>query len=168
MTFFFSSGSNDNLVQLWDPRQPDTPVNTLTAHLAAVKAVSWCPWQPKTLATGGGTTDRTIKFWNTASGNLLQSVDTGSQVKCLSKLDYSGDLNNELIRYSNHPNTGHVRYSNGRPWSGFRMVRFSNGRPFLLISLGHFVYKEQKNLYIKRPRLIDHLKSGPDFKWLTT
>jgi WD40 repeat protein len=77
----FSPGSNDNLVLLWDPRRPETPVYTLTAHLAAVKAVAWCPWQPKTLATGGGTTDRTIKFWNTASGNMLQSVNTGSQVE---------------------------------------------------------------------------------------
>ena len=86
MYVFFSTGSNDNLVQLWDQRQPHTPVHTLTAHLGTVKAVSWCPWQPKTLATGGGTSDRTIKFWNTASGNMLQSVDTGSQVKCSSFL----------------------------------------------------------------------------------
>jgi WD40 repeat protein len=76
-------GSNDNLVQLWDQRRPANPVSTLSAHLSTVKAVSWCPWQPKTLATGGGTADRTIKFWNTATGNLLQSVDTGSQVKTL-------------------------------------------------------------------------------------
>jgi cell division cycle protein 20 (cofactor of APC complex) len=64
-------GSNDNLVQLWDQRRPANPVSTLSAHLSTVKAVSWCPWQPKTLATGGGT------------ANLLQSVDTGSQVKTL-------------------------------------------------------------------------------------
>jgi len=74
-------GSNDNLVQLWDPRNTAIPYATYNDHLAAVKAVSWCPWQPKTLATGGGTTDRTLKFWNTATGNLVQSVDTGSQVR---------------------------------------------------------------------------------------
>lgn len=77
------SGSNDNMVHLWDQRSPSTPVHTLNAHLAAVKAISWCPWQPRTLATGGGTTDRTIKFWNTLSGNMLQSVDTGSQVRLI-------------------------------------------------------------------------------------
>ena len=32
------------------------------------------------LASGGGTADRTIKFWNTSSGNILNSIDTGSQV----------------------------------------------------------------------------------------
>lgn len=32
------------------------------------------------LASGGGTADRTIKFWNTSTGSLLNSVDTGSQV----------------------------------------------------------------------------------------
>ena len=33
------------------------------------------------LASGGGTLDRTIKFWNTGTGSLLNSVDTGSQVR---------------------------------------------------------------------------------------
>jgi cell division cycle 20-like protein 1 (cofactor of APC complex) len=33
------------------------------------------------LASGGGTADRTIKFWNTATGTLLNSIDTGSQVR---------------------------------------------------------------------------------------
>jgi len=75
-----ASGSNDNQVLLWDGRNASAPVHTLTAHQAAVKAVSWCPWQPKTLATGGGTNCRNIKFWNSQTGNCLNSVDTGSQV----------------------------------------------------------------------------------------
>lgn len=33
------------------------------------------------LASGGGTADRTIKFWNTGTNVLLNSVDTGSQVR---------------------------------------------------------------------------------------
>ena len=32
------------------------------------------------LASGGGTADKCIKFWNTLTGQPLQSVDTGSQV----------------------------------------------------------------------------------------
>ena len=40
-----ASGSNDNQVLLWDGRNSSAPVHTLTAHQAAVKAVSWCPWQ---------------------------------------------------------------------------------------------------------------------------
>ena len=36
-----------------------------TDHAAAVKALDWCPHQPGLLASGGGTADRTIRFWNT-------------------------------------------------------------------------------------------------------
>jgi len=32
------------------------------------------------LASGGGTADKTIRFWNTMTGQSLQSIDTGSQV----------------------------------------------------------------------------------------
>lgn len=32
------------------------------------------------LASGGGTADRCIRFWNTLAAQPLQSVDTGSQV----------------------------------------------------------------------------------------
>ena len=32
------------------------------------------------LASGGGSSDRTIRFWNTVTGQALQHVDTGSQV----------------------------------------------------------------------------------------
>ena len=74
----------------------ETPMNTITAHQSAVKAVSWCPWQNNVLATAGqtsftghsspstwrsgGTVDRTVRIWNTASMTQLQSFDTGSQV----------------------------------------------------------------------------------------
>ena len=39
-----------------------------------------CPWQRNLLASGGGTADRTIKFWNSTSGAMVNSVDTKSQV----------------------------------------------------------------------------------------
>jgi cell division cycle 20-like protein 1 (cofactor of APC complex) len=32
------------------------------------------------LASGGGTADRCIRFWNTLNGSRLQAIDTGSQV----------------------------------------------------------------------------------------
>ncbi len=34
-------------------------------------------------ATGGGTADRTIRFWNTRTGVCLNSIDTHSQVSSL-------------------------------------------------------------------------------------
>ncbi len=74
-----ASGGNDNLVNVWDMHSTE-PVYTMNHHLAAVKAISWCPWQKNLLATGGGTADRTIRFWNTSTGACLNAIDTRSQV----------------------------------------------------------------------------------------
>lgn len=49
-------------------------------HRAAVKALAWCPFQSNLLASGGGSNDQCVKFWNTHTGVCLNSVDTGSQV----------------------------------------------------------------------------------------
>jgi cell division cycle 20, cofactor of APC complex len=97
-----ASGGNDNMLCLWDAamsssqRSPWTssssstnrtlgshsshPRHQITAHTAAVKALAWCPFQRNILASGGGTADRTIRLWNTQSGQNLFSMDTGSQV----------------------------------------------------------------------------------------
>lgn len=74
-----ASGGNDNLLNIWK-LEDNAPQFTFEDHQAAVKALAWCPWQPNLLASGGGTADRTIKFWNTQTGTLLNSVDTESQV----------------------------------------------------------------------------------------
>lgn len=78
-----ASGSNDNTVALWDARVTSVPKNRLIAHQAAVKALAWCPWQTNLLATGGGSADRRIHFWNTATGTCVNSIDTGSQITSL-------------------------------------------------------------------------------------
>jgi len=77
-----ASGGNDNLLNIWDVNHPDigTPRFSLNHHTAAVKALAWCPFQPNLLASGGGTSDRTIRMWNTTTGACLNSVDTKSQV----------------------------------------------------------------------------------------
>ena len=77
-----ASGGNDNLLMVWQPGQGATsdPVQRFVAHQAAVKAIAWSPHQHGLIASGGGTADRCIKFWNTSTGAALQSVDTGSQV----------------------------------------------------------------------------------------
>ncbi|KAA8494868.1 Anaphase-promoting complex subunit cdc20 [Porphyridium purpureum] len=74
-----ASGGNDNLLCIWDAGQR-TPRHTLNHHTAAVKALAWCPWQPGLLASGGGTADRMLRFWNTQSGACVNSIDTKSQV----------------------------------------------------------------------------------------
>lgn len=79
---FLASGGNDNLVNVWDSR-----TNCVRfchrSHTAAVKALSWCPWQTNILASGGGSHDRHIYFYNINNGAQLSSVDTGSQVTAL-------------------------------------------------------------------------------------
>lgn len=78
-----ASGGNDNLVNIWDARSLETPKWSKTNHKAAVKALAWCPWQMNLLATGGGSYDRHIHFWNTTSGARINSIDAGSQVTSL-------------------------------------------------------------------------------------
>jgi cell division cycle protein 20 (cofactor of APC complex) len=78
-----ATGANDNIVLIWDDRNTAAPIFTFNDHQAAIKAVAFCPWQPRTLATGGGSLDRTIRFWNTSTGNMLNSIDTGSQVSAI-------------------------------------------------------------------------------------
>ena len=51
--------------------------------MAAVKALAWCPWQSNLLASGGGTADRHIRFWNTTTGACINSIDTKSQISSL-------------------------------------------------------------------------------------
>jgi cell division cycle 20-like protein 1, cofactor of APC complex len=44
------------------------------------------------LASGGGTADRCIRFWNTTTNSMLRSVDTGSQVCNLAWSKNSNEL----------------------------------------------------------------------------
>lgn len=80
---YLASGANDNTLCIWDGVSSSTPKHVLTEHQAAVKALAWSPHERNLLASGGGTADRTMKFWNASSGALLNSVDTGSQVCAL-------------------------------------------------------------------------------------
>ena len=74
-----ASGGNDNKVNIWSLHSHN-PVHHFDDHTAAVKAIAWSPHQYGLLASGGGTADRCIRFWNTFSGTRVGKVDTGSQV----------------------------------------------------------------------------------------
>nr|CAB3229173.1 cell division cycle protein 20 homolog [Phallusia mammillata] len=76
---YLASGGNDNVVNVYSGRETK-PLYTFTDHQSAVKAVAWCPWQSNLLATGGGSNDRHIRFWNTHSGANVKAIDTKSQV----------------------------------------------------------------------------------------
>ncbi|XP_058798503.1 fizzy-related protein homolog [Phymastichus coffea] len=88
---YLASGGNDNRLYVWNLHSI-TPVQTYTEHVAAVKAIAWSPHHHGLLASGGGTADRCIRFWNTLTGQPMQSVDTGSQVCNLAWSKHSSEL----------------------------------------------------------------------------
>jgi len=106
-----ASGGNDNRLFVWDTRggvlggssgsvssSPSRPPSLTTTansnptvlaprlrlegHQAAVRAIGWSPHQRGLLVSGGGTSDRCLRFWNTLTDSTtsLASMDTGSQV----------------------------------------------------------------------------------------
>ncbi|CAJ1027083.1 putative Anaphase-promoting complex subunit 4 WD40 domain/WD domain, G-beta repeat [Leishmania utingensis] len=93
-----ASGGNDNQLLLWDRRSISTgshssgdtsgihrhgecrPIFFLNKHTAAVKALSWNPTQPALLASGGGSHDKALRFWNSLTGECVHHINTGSQV----------------------------------------------------------------------------------------
>jgi len=94
-----ASGGNDNILNIWDDRYTSSahgmcehPLFRLDQHQAAVKALAWCPWQRHLLASGGGTADRMIRFWNSSTGACLNAVDTHSQVCALQWARHNKEL----------------------------------------------------------------------------
>ncbi|KAI5632020.1 protein FIZZY-RELATED 2 [Phthorimaea operculella] len=90
-------GTADRCIRFWNtltsqPMQCVDTVQTYGAHLAAVKAIAWSPHQHGLLASGGGTADRCIRFWNTLTSQPMQCVDTGSQVCNLAWSKHSSEL----------------------------------------------------------------------------
>ena len=77
-----ASGGNDNKLFVWDAQHGHNsePLCRFEDHTAAVKAVAWSPHQHGLLASGGGTADRHIRFWNALTSVPLHKIDTGSQV----------------------------------------------------------------------------------------
>ncbi|QRW12682.1 APC/C activator protein CDC20 (cell division control protein 20) [Ceratobasidium sp. AG-Ba] len=86
-----ASGGNDNKLFVWDTRHT-APLWKFHEHTAAVKAIAWSPHQSGLLASGGGTADKKIRFWNTASGVGVSEMDTGSQVCNLTWSKTSNEL----------------------------------------------------------------------------
>ncbi|XP_008783451.1 protein FIZZY-RELATED 1-like [Phoenix dactylifera] len=74
-----ASGGNDNRLFVWNQHSTQ-PVLKYCDHTAAVKAIAWSPHLHGLLASGGGTADRCIRFWNTTTNSRLSCMDTGSQV----------------------------------------------------------------------------------------
>ena len=130
-----ASGGNDNLLCLWDAgAQGRTAAkHQLTGHNAAVKALAWSPHERNLLATGGGTADRCMKFWNTQNGACLNTIDTGSQVCSLlwsptekEILASSGFGQNSLSLY-NYPSMQKTKELTGHTARVLHMAASPNG-----------------------------------------
>jgi cell division cycle 20-like protein 1 (cofactor of APC complex) len=74
-----ASGGNDNKLILWSLHSKK-PLMCNNDHLAAVKAIAWSPRHHNVLVSGGGSADRTIRFWNANTFEQISKIDTGSQV----------------------------------------------------------------------------------------
>lgn len=96
---YLASGGNDNKLCVWSPMHSSgsRPVHHFADHTAAVKAIAWSPHQQHILASGGGTADRHIRFWNTTTGQSLQKIDTGSQVFTVLIAERSLDQTIQLV-----------------------------------------------------------------------
>ncbi|CAK7897023.1 APC/C activator protein Cdc20p [[Candida] anglica] len=102
----FSTGGNDNLVCVWDIRNSHSnfgePIFAKANHKAAVKAMSWCPFQSSLLATGGGSSDKAIHFWNTSTGARVNTIETGSQISSLN-WGYASGIGMEIVATHGFP-----------------------------------------------------------------
>lgn len=86
-----ASGGNDNRLVIWDGMN-EQQLFRFTDHRAAIKAIAWSPHTRGLLASGGGTADRRIRFWNTLTGACVNEIDTGSQVCNLAWSRVSNEL----------------------------------------------------------------------------
>lgn len=62
--------------------KPGQQKHTFTLN-AAVKAISFAPWQESLIAAGGGSNDRCIHFFHALSGSTLATIDCHAQVTSL-------------------------------------------------------------------------------------
>ncbi|XP_026198902.1 cell division cycle protein 20 homolog B [Anabas testudineus] len=81
---WLASGSTDGLLHVWGSdiaglTRSHQPITTMKQP-SAVKAMAWCPWLRKTIATGGGWKDGELRIWNTQTGTCVTSANTNSQI----------------------------------------------------------------------------------------
>ncbi|KAK1370443.1 Cell cycle switch protein CCS52a [Heracleum sosnowskyi] len=95
-----ASGGNDNRIYVWNQHSTQ-PVMKYCEHTAAVKAIAWSPHLYGLLASGGGTADKCIRFWNTTTNSHLRCINTGSQV-C--NLIWSKNVNELVSTHGYHQN----------------------------------------------------------------
>ena len=76
-----ATGGNDNKLHLFSLKKMDTLAEWCD-HKAAVKAVGFNPSDP-TLISGGGSADRRLRVFSLHTLQLMNEIDTGSQISNL-------------------------------------------------------------------------------------
>ena len=89
---YLASGGNDNKMAIWDIRSSREPL-CYGKHKAAVKAITWSPHDTGLIATGGGTADRCIKFWN-----INNFISSSKKEQCLRPTRMSGGRTPTLLK----------------------------------------------------------------------
>lgn len=75
---FLAIGGNNDRFLIWSVRKNSILYN-FDFHNSAVKALAWSP-DSKTIVSGGGVNDKTIKFTYLKNGHCFKTIYTGSQV----------------------------------------------------------------------------------------
>lgn len=86
---YLASGGNDNDIRVW---YNNHTYKILKDHKSAVKALAWCPWKSGVLASGGGTKDKCIKFWDIYEGKKINETQVNSQVCTLKYINKYKEL----------------------------------------------------------------------------
>ena len=70
----------ENSVSIYDLRTLENPLVSNQSHVSFIHSISWSPRDPDLIATAGGQYDRSIKIWNTQTGQIQKEVNTGAQI----------------------------------------------------------------------------------------
>ncbi|TIB14246.1 hypothetical protein E3P92_02034 [Wallemia ichthyophaga] len=127
-----ASGGNDNKLFVWST-QSFNYIHRYTEHDAAVKALSWNPHHRGILASGGGTSDRRILFWDALRGerHSVGDWDTGSQV-C--KLWFSKNTQ-ELVSTHGYSGTSHQNHISIWKYPSMSQVSTLTGHTYRVLYL---------------------------------
>ncbi|TIB92852.1 WD40 repeat-like protein [Wallemia mellicola] len=134
-----ATGGNDNKLYVWDTKSYNY-IHRYTEHEAAVKAISWNPHHRGILASGGGTSDRRILFWDTLKGDRhsIGDWDTGSQVcrlwfskntqELVSTHGYSGNAYQNHISIWKYPSMSQVATLTGHTYRVLYLAASPDGQ----------------------------------------